>query len=77
LFMTFWGFFGGGKTKAALPLPAQVLEDLALWPFKESSADSELVVRAEIRTAGIGESPSKMGMREMKLSKDCNCIERE
>jgi hypothetical protein len=62
-------FFGGGRVAAALHLPARVLKYSALGPVDESSAHSTLGVRAETGTAGISESPSKMGMGAMKLSR--------
>jgi hypothetical protein len=69
--MAFLAFLGGGGVAAALQLPAQVLDDLALGPANESSADSALRVRAEIRIPEIDMSPSKPGIGEMKLSRAC------
>jgi hypothetical protein len=54
---------------AALHFPTQVLDNPALGPTDESSVDSPLKVRAKIGIAGIGISPSKLGIGEIKLFK--------
>jgi hypothetical protein len=73
LLTTFRGLFRGGVA-TALRLPAQVLEDRALGPLDESSSNSTLGVWAKIGTTGIGVSPSKPGMCEMKLFRACNFV---
>jgi membrane protein implicated in regulation of membrane protease activity len=64
-------FFGGAGAVVALCLLARVLEDPALEPTVESSANSPLGDRDEIGMAGIMISPSKPGIGKMKLSKVC------
>jgi hypothetical protein len=63
------GFFRGGGEVVALRLPARVLQDLALGPADESSANLVLGVRAEIWTTQISMSPSKQRMGVVKLSR--------
>jgi hypothetical protein len=72
LLMTLRIFFVGGRVATTLHFTAQVREDLALGPCDELLVDSPLRVWAEIRTAGMGDSPSMLGMGAMKLSKACN-----
>jgi hypothetical protein len=52
-------------------LPARVLGVLTLAPVEGSLSASPPGGWAETRMAGIGISPSKSGMGEMKLSKAC------
>jgi hypothetical protein len=52
-------------------LPAQVLEVLVLAPVDGSLVTSSLGGWAETGMAGIGMSPSKPGIGEMKLSSAC------
>jgi hypothetical protein len=65
----FGGGGGGGGVAVALRLLARVLEVPTLGPVGESPTDSALMVRAEIRAARIGMSPSKPGIGTMKLSR--------
>jgi hypothetical protein len=69
LLMTFQDFSRGGGVVAALRLLARFMEDPALGPIDESSADSALGVLSKIKIVGIGKSPSKLRMGEMKLSR--------
>jgi hypothetical protein len=65
LFRTsFRGFLWGRGVSAALRLLAQVLEDLALWPTNNSSADLALRVQDKIESKLV----LKLGMVEKKLS---------
>jgi hypothetical protein len=70
---TFLALGGGrGVTSLALRLPAHVFGVPALGPPNEASTESALKARSEIGTTGIGGSPSKLGMPNMKLSKACS-----
>jgi hypothetical protein len=68
LLTTFIILLRGGRVEAALHLPAQLFEDLALGPLDEAPT---LGVQAEIGIAGIGISPSKPGMGATKLFRAC------
>jgi hypothetical protein len=69
---TFLAFLEAVGVAVTLRLPARVLEDPALGPFDDALADSTLGVRTEVETVGIGVSPLRPGIGEMKLSKACN-----
>jgi hypothetical protein len=69
LLVAFFAFGATGGVAAALRLLARVLEDPALGLFDETLANSALGNWAETGIAGIGISPSMLGMGAMKLSR--------
>jgi hypothetical protein len=71
---TFLAFFWRGGVAEDLHFPTRVLNDTTLAPVVESPSDSPLGDWVKIRITRISMSPSKPGMREMKLSKTCKQI---
>jgi hypothetical protein len=61
----------------ALCLPARVREHPTLGHADELLANSALGAQAKIKIAGIGASPSKLGMGEAILSNAYNCVYKE
>jgi hypothetical protein len=69
--VAFSAFFWGVGLAVALCFSARIFDTPALAPADGSLADSQLGDRAETGFAGIGMSPSNLGMWEMKLSRAC------
>jgi hypothetical protein len=67
-------FLRRSRVAVTLGLPAQILDDPALGPIKESSSNTVLGVRAEIRMTRIGSSLLKPGIGEVKLSIACTIL---
>jgi hypothetical protein len=68
---TFLFFFLGVGLVVAFRLPARVLEAWTLALTDGSLANSLLGDHAKIGMAGIGMSPSNLGIGEIELSKAC------
>jgi hypothetical protein len=67
----FLAFLGGFGSIGAFRVLARILEALALDLVEGFLEDSAPGSRAEIGMAGIGMSPSNLGIGKLKLSKSC------